>query len=430
MNTPTETMSTSTKAWKNFEGRAVGRFTLARWLGGSEHSAVFFTQRFREKQQKPAAVKLISAENVDEDAQLSRWASAAKLSHPHLIRLFECGRCAIDGTRLLYAVMEYAEENLAEILPVRTLSPAEASEMLRPTAEALAYLHESGFVHGRIRPSNIMAVDNQLKISADGLDKTGERGSGRAPSVYDAPELAGSGPSPAADIWALGVTLVAVLTQNDPKAMNGDKGKVAVPDTIPQPFREIARQCLQADPQRRCTAIDILKQLQPQSAKAEVSASAKIVDATPREERSNKRFVVPIAVAALVLIVWAGSKFISHPTAVPAAETRPASSPPPAATPAPQSPAPFSEKEKPALKGVVRGSVLQAGFARRLAERAEHDHGPCESQRPGFRGRFRQRVASKARFCRTEQVLCGTGAGRGTPLEIHSAAGGRTSSRQ
>ena len=71
--------------------------------------------------------------------------------------------------RLLYIVMEYAEENLAEILPLRPLAAAEASEMLRPTAGTLAYLHQSGLAHGRIRPSNIMAVDNQLKISADGL---------------------------------------------------------------------------------------------------------------------------------------------------------------------------------------------------------------------------------------------------------------------
>ena len=329
MNTPTETMSTSTKVWKNFEGRAVGKFTLARWLGGSEHSAVFFTERFREKQQKPAAVKLISAENVDEDAQLSRWASAAKLSHPHLIRLFECGRCAIDGTRLLYVVMEYAEENLAEILPVRTLSPAEASEMLRPTAEALAYLHESGFVHGRIRPSNIMAVDNQLKISADGLGKTGERGGGRAPSVYDAPELAGSGPSPAADIWALGVTLVAVLTQNEPE---GDERRQGKSCRARDDSATLSRNCAAVPAGRSPAAMHrnrypeatpTAERRRPRFLRARRSS-----DATPREERSNKRFVVPIAVAALVLVVWAGSKFISHQPAVPAAETRPASSPP------------------------------------------------------------------------------------------------------
>src|ERR1035441_9368145 len=109
--------------WKTWEGRAVdGKFPLRQWLGGSDHSAVFLTERSGRESQR-AAIKLIPAgnlylENLDEAAQLSRWAAAARLSRPHLIRLFEYGRCQIGDTRLLYVVMEYAEENLAEILPL------------------------------------------------------------------------------------------------------------------------------------------------------------------------------------------------------------------------------------------------------------------------------------------------------------------------
>src|SRR6202043_3527173 len=127
----------------------------------------------------------------------------------------------IDGTRLLYVVMEYAEENLAEIFPLRPLKAAEAYEMLRPTAGTAASLHQSGLAHGRIRPSNIMAVDNQLKISADGLGHVGEPAGPRAPSAYDAPEVGSGGLSPAADVWSLGVTSVAVLTQKEPKSTDG-----------------------------------------------------------------------------------------------------------------------------------------------------------------------------------------------------------------
>jgi len=140
---------------------------------------VFLTERTGGGPQK-AAIKLIRAEvfsagNFDEAAQLSRWADSAKLSHPHLIRLFESGRGQIDASNFLYVVMEYAEENLAQILPQRALSPEEVKEMLPPTAETLALLHQAGFAHGRIKPSNIVAVDNQLKISADSLRKAGER---------------------------------------------------------------------------------------------------------------------------------------------------------------------------------------------------------------------------------------------------------------
>jgi TonB family protein len=353
-------MSTSTGLRKNWEGRAVDEtFPLRQWLGRSDHSAVFLTERTGSAGSQKAVIKLIPAQGLNENAQLSRWASAAKLSHPHLLRLFECGRCVIDGTRLLYVVMEYAEENLSEILPLRPLSAEEVSEMLPPTAEALAYLHQSGFAHGRIRPSNIMAVDNQLKISADGLGKTGEHSVGRSPSAYDAPELASSGLSPAADIWSLGITLVAVMTQNEPTLRNVNQGYVAVPETIPQPVREIALRCLPVDPQQRCTVTDILNRLRSQKLKAELSGGANLADVIPPEQRPKKRFVVPIVVAALFFVVWMGSKFISHQPTAPVAETRPVVTPPPADKPPAQLPAPFSEKEKPAQKGIVRGSVLQ-----------------------------------------------------------------------
>jgi serine/threonine protein kinase len=59
--------------------------------------------------------------------------------------------------------MEYAEENLSTILSSRPLIPTETHEMLDPMLDALAYLHTQGFVHGHIKPSNIMAVNERLK---------------------------------------------------------------------------------------------------------------------------------------------------------------------------------------------------------------------------------------------------------------------------
>ena len=206
-------MRTPVELLKKWESRLIDeKFPLRQWLGGSEHSAVFLTER-SEKESQKLAIKLIPSEDLDEDAQLARWADAAKLSHPHLIRLFECGRSQIDETPFLYVVMEFAEEDLAQILPQRPLTPGEVTEMLPPTAEALAFLHQAGFAHTRIKPSNIMAVDNQLKISADAIRKTGERDSAGDATAYTAPEVATGGVSPAADVWSLGIMLLAVLTQ-------------------------------------------------------------------------------------------------------------------------------------------------------------------------------------------------------------------------
>jgi TonB family protein len=386
-------MSIPTELWKKWEGRAIdGKFPLERWLGGSDHSAVFLTERSSGQAQK-AAIKLIPAQglgqegldqkNPNDPAQLSRWADAAKLSHPNLLRVFESGACQLDETPLLYVVEEYADENLAEILPLRALSADEASGMLQPAAEALAYLHQAGFVHGCIKPSNVMAVNDQLKISADGLCRTGERGDQRARSAYDAPEVAAAGLSTASDIWSLGATLVAVLTQKEPKLNDGVRGAVTVPETIPQPLRDIIQRCLQIDPQQRCTVSYILSRLQPQTqtvqaqpvptrpiqaqppetqaARAQALPSANAPKARPLQKRPKRWIIVPIAVAALFLIAWVGSRFMTHQPAIPAAEDRTAKAP--AETPATQSPAPFSATGNSAQKstqpGGTRGSVLQ-----------------------------------------------------------------------
>lgn len=349
-------MSTPIELWKKWEGRVVDdKFQLRKWLGGSDHSAVFLTERTGTESPN-AVIKLIPSENLDEHTQLSRWADGAKLSHPHLIRLFESGGCQIDDVRLLYVVMEPAEENLAEILPLRPLSTGEVSEMLEPTAEALAFLQQSGFAHGGIKPSNIMAVNDHLKISADGLRKPGEHAG--TPSAYDAPEVATVGLSPAADVWSLGVTLVAVLTQKEPTLKNGKPGPVAVPERISQPYREVAQQCLQLDPKQRRTASDIISQLRPRSVPIQPPSAGWVVEARPAQERPKRWVVIPIVVAALFLVTWIGSRFIAHQPSIPAAETHPVEQPP-VEVPATQSSAPFSTKEKQSQKGVVRGSVLQ-----------------------------------------------------------------------
>ena len=102
--------------------------------------------------------------------------------------MYETGR---SGQTLLYAVMEYAEEDLSQILPQRPLAPAEVTDLLPPLLDALSYLHGKGFVHGRIAPSNILAVGDQLKLSTDQVMSVGEGNSSRRRrDIYDAPETA------------------------------------------------------------------------------------------------------------------------------------------------------------------------------------------------------------------------------------------------
>lgn len=257
-------------SWRECEGQVVdAEFPLVQHLGGSDHSVVFLTQRGKNKQEK-AAIKFVQADPANAELQLSRWKQAAQISHPHLIKLFETGRCHLAGMDLLYVVMEYAQENLAQFLPERALSPAETRDMLEPFIETLTHLHGKGFVHGRIKPGNILAIDDQLKLSSDSLLRIGEsQTSVGAPDAYIVPESAG-GAGAAGDVWSLGVTLVETLTQRVPE--QAEKQDPQVPDSVPQPFLDIARHSLRRDPQSRWTIAEISARLNPPAPK--ISAPA------------------------------------------------------------------------------------------------------------------------------------------------------------
>jgi eukaryotic-like serine/threonine-protein kinase len=205
-----------TNAWKQQEGQIVdGRYRLVLYLGGSDHSAVFLTELPNTRER--AAIKLIGSDPSETDSQLARLRRAAKLSHPHLARILEIGQAQIGSAHVVYLVTEYAEEDLSLILPDRALSPEEVREMLPLIIDTLQYLHSHGFVHARMKPSNIQAVNDQLKLSIDGVCAPHERGSsGEKSSPYDPPELPPTGPSTAGDVWSLGMTIVEVLTQRLP----------------------------------------------------------------------------------------------------------------------------------------------------------------------------------------------------------------------
>ena len=156
-------ISLSSRTWA---GRVIdGKFPLLQWLGSSASSSVFLTEVEGHAPRK-FALKLIAADTLDAEIQMSCWASTTALSHPRLMGLFHTGRCQIDNAWLIYAVTEYAEEFLSQVLAERPLTVAEAGEMLNPVVDALAYLHKNGAVHGRLKPANIMGVDDRLKISS------------------------------------------------------------------------------------------------------------------------------------------------------------------------------------------------------------------------------------------------------------------------
>jgi len=308
-------------------GRVIdGGFTLLRWLGGSARGEVFLTELPGHPEQK-AAIKLIPADAADAEAHIAAWAATTTLSHPHLMRLFHTGRCEIHTVPLLYVVTEYAEEDLSQIIPERPLTVSEAREMLHPVLDALAYLHERGLVHGHLRPSNVMVVNDQVKISGDGIHVVGEDdGHFSTPTVYDAPEVVQT-ISPAADVWSLGVTLVEALDQHVPVWNRSTDTRPVVPKSVPQPLADIAQECLRVDPRRRCTLGKIKARLE------NAPSMSKPVDATSRAIITKGALVIGVpalvvlAVIAIVKLRPGAASSLATQESHPAPLTLPSTSP-------------------------------------------------------------------------------------------------------
>lgn len=296
------------ETWKQWEGRTVdGRFPLQIYLGGSDHSAVYLTLRQSAAgDSQKAAIKLISAGAADAEKQLLRWKAARDVNHPNLIRIFEAGRCELDSTDLLYVVEEYGEENLSQILPERALTAEEVRAMLPPVLQALQFVHDKGFMHGHIQPSNILAIGDQIKLSSDALGVPGE-GTRRTgvTSAYVPPEAATGAVSRASDVWQLGMTLVEVLTQRQPVWDRAGTSAPNIPVAVPEPFRQIAGRCLQVDAAKRWTIAEIgarlgsvrMESALPGPASAQTSAVA-------GQQKESGKWPYWLGLAALVAVAF------------------------------------------------------------------------------------------------------------------------------
>ncbi len=336
--------------WKQWQGQTVGDdFQLTEYLGGSASSATYLAAA---PENAKAAIKLIAADPATDEAYLGRWRIAESLSHPHLLRVFRSGRCELEGVSLLYLVMEYAEENLSQILPQRSLTVDEAREMLPPVLDALDYLHSNELVHGSLKPGNILAAGDSLKLSTDALMKDGEIG--KWVGGYCAPEV-GQGISLASDMWSLGVTLVEVLTQHLP-VWDPGAALPQLPDNLPEQFRVIVQHCLVRDTNLRAKTSDIRARLKALAVQVPAAVTKQPTQAA-QTPRSSMRFVIPGAIAALaVAAIIAVPRLSEHKqetekpavVATPSFEAQaPAPTPPPAVMAEASEPQSATQKSEP-----------------------------------------------------------------------------------
>jgi TonB family protein len=279
------------------------RYPLLEWLGGSGGSAVFLTELAGEGSQR-VAIKLLPVSPRAED-RFSRWAAAASLSHPRLGRILHYGRAEVENVTLVYVVTEHAEEILSQIIPDRSLSADEARAMLNPVLDALEYLHKSGFVHGHLKPSNILVIENEIKLSSDSLLPVGKP----APElltndIHIAPETASNPVATPADIWSLGMTLVEALTQQLPIWDVASDAEPIIPTSVPPPFSDIARNCLHTDPARRCRLTEIRDLLETEPAAAAPAPPPLSLRQPTLDDKElpSKRPLIALALGLMLLV--------------------------------------------------------------------------------------------------------------------------------
>ena len=283
---------------KQWQGQTVdGRYPLEHYIGGSDSTAVFLTKLPADTKTR-AAIKLIRASGAEAEALLSNWKRAAQLSHPHLLRVFDGGKCWLSGNELLFVVAEYADENMGQVVPHRTLTASETEAMLRPTIAALAYLHDQGLVHGHLCPANVMAIGDQLKLSSDGIQAAGTKPRAPQESEYNAPEIASGQVSPATDVWSLGTMLVESLTQRLPRPETVSAG-------IPQAYAEVVARALARDPARRWTVREIAKSIHLQLPDIRTSSPPRPEKQLPEKPELERDLVSgrPKRVTGLILLL-------------------------------------------------------------------------------------------------------------------------------
>ncbi|MFO0808014.1 MAG: serine/threonine-protein kinase [Gemmataceae bacterium] len=149
--------------------------------------------------------------------------AAAGLSHPGIVPVYEVGRH--EGRPFL--ALEFVDgPSLHARLANGPLPPREAADLVRQIAEAVAHAHAHGIVHRDLKPHNVLVgPDGRPRVTDFGLAKRldadgGLTGTGQILGTpqFMAPEQASGSKDvgPAADVYALGAVLYALLTGRPP----------------------------------------------------------------------------------------------------------------------------------------------------------------------------------------------------------------------
>ena len=201
------------------------RYRIIRELGTGGMATVYLARDL--KHDRDVAIKVLRddvAQTVGAERFLREIRMAAKLSHPHILPLFDSGQ--VDDA--LYYVMPVVRgESLRDRLDrERMLSVADAVRIATEVAGALEHAHRNGVVHRDIKPDNILLQDGHALVADFGIGKglgaidaeqATQTGMSVGTPAYMSPEQAsGEAVDGRSDIYSLGCVLYEMLVGEQP----------------------------------------------------------------------------------------------------------------------------------------------------------------------------------------------------------------------
>ncbi len=173
--------------------------------------------------ERPVAIKILRQDYSSDIAFRQRFhheaKAAANLSHPNIVTIYDFG---LDQEQL-YIVMEFVPgKDLKSLIKEHGLYNAnDALPLLIQACAGIGYAHRSGLIHCDVKPQNfLVSPDQRLKVTDFGIaralasvpaDEQNEIVWG-SPQYFSPEQAAGAAPSPASDVYSLGVILYEMLT--------------------------------------------------------------------------------------------------------------------------------------------------------------------------------------------------------------------------
>lgn len=149
--------------------------------------------------------------------------AAANLSHPNIVTVHDFG---LDRGQLFIVMEHVPGSDLKTLLRQRgRFSVEEAIPLIVQACAGIGYAHRAGLIHCDVKPHNMLVTpDKRLKVTDFGIARAlatihpEERSDvvWGSPQYFSPEQAAGEPPSPASDVYALGIVLYEILTGSLP----------------------------------------------------------------------------------------------------------------------------------------------------------------------------------------------------------------------